>query len=125
MVFIVGVGGIIGAILRYSVGLLFANSHPGAFPLGTFAANLIGSFLLAWLTATAARSPKLPKWIVTGVGTGIIGSFTTFSTFSVETVKLIQGHFFFMAFIYILLSLLGGWAFSFLGYQSGRRRGLQ
>lgn len=119
MIIVVGIGGIIGATLRYLVGLAFM-APPGSFPAGTFIANMIGSFALAWLTATAARSPRLPKWVVTGLGTGTIGSFTTFSTFSVETSHLLQRGDVAMAFFYLVLSFLGGWALAFIGYKVGK-----
>ena len=123
MAFVVGFGGIIGALLRYWVGLTFAPVSPSAFPLGTFLANMIGSFCLALLTSIAAQSRALPQWLVTGIGTGMIGAFTTFSTFSFETAHLIQGHYYKTALFYALLSLMGGWVLAYMGYTLGMRRG--
>lgn len=120
MFIVVGLGGMIGAVLRYLLGLAFSEPSTGAFPVGTFLANMIGSFALAWLTAKAARSAWLPKWLVTGMGTGMIGSFTTFSTFSVETSHLVQLGDYKMAIIYVALSFLIGWILAFLGYRLGR-----
>jgi fluoride exporter len=125
MAFVVGIGGIIGALLRYWIGLSFAPVSQGAFPLGTFLINMIGSFFLAWLTSVASQSKALPQWLVTGIGTGVIGAFTTFSTFSVETAHLIQGQYYKMALFYSLLSLIGGLALAYLGYEVGKRRRVQ
>jgi fluoride exporter len=125
MAFVVGIGGIIGALLRYWIGISFAPLTPGAFPLGTFIINMTGSFFLAWLTSVASQSKALPQWLVTGIGTGVIGAFTTFSTFSVETAHLIQGSYYKTAIIYCLLSLLGGWVLALLGYTVGKRRSVQ
>lgn len=122
MAIVVGIGGIIGALLRYLVGLSFPPSHPGAFPLATFIINMIGSFVLSWLTAKMAHSSHVPQWVVTGIGTGIIGAFTTFSTFSVETTHLFLGSYYLMAVFYLLTSFFGGWLMSFLGYHLGRSR---
>ncbi len=120
MAFVVGLGGVLGAILRYWIGMSFAPAQPGAFPLGTFLANMIGSFGLAWLTSKMASAQRVPQWIVTGIGTGMIGSFTTFSTFSVETTHLFLGAHYKTAIFYVLISLLGGWLLAFLGYHLGR-----
>jgi CrcB protein len=101
----IGLLGALGALLRYYLGLLFAAF---SFPWGTLLANYLGCFALGWLSRT-----KVPKW----VGTGLIGSFTTFSTFSVETVMFFKQRQFFHAFLYILVSFAGGWLFA----QAGRR----
>lgn len=125
MAFVVGIGGIIGALLRYWIGTTFAPVSPGAFPLGTFMANMIGSFCLAWLTSAAAQTKAIPQWLVTGIGTGMIGAFTTFSTFSVETARLLQGHYYKTAVFYVLISLLLGWVLAYSGYTLGKRREVQ
>ena len=84
----VGIAGSLGAILRYLIGIsLFTNS---SFPYATLSINLIGSFLLAWLTTRFFKRTSLSPVIATAIGTGFVGSFTTFSTLSVETVQLFQ-----------------------------------
>ena len=57
--------------------------------------------------------------ILAGIGTGLVGSFTTFSTFSVETVTLIQHETWTLAILYVFLSLFGGLLMSWLGYKVG------
>jgi CrcB protein len=116
---VVGVAGMIGALLRYSLGLLVQGWWVGAFPLGTLLINFVGSFALGWLTAWLNRVGKVPAWVKPGIGTGLIGSFTTFSTFSVETVSLLEQQLWGLAALYAGLSLVGGlflaWAGLFFG----------
>lgn len=118
---LIGAGGIIGSLLRYSLGVL---THPwlsNGFPLGTLLANLIGCFILGWFTTGILRLKLFHPHILAGLGTGLVGSFTTFSTFSVETVLLLQSGSIFMAFIYVILSLAGGLFMSWYGYFLGLR----
>jgi CrcB protein len=117
--FTVGIGGIIGALLRYYLGLFITDGWGSTFPLATLLINFIGCFVLAWSTAFLARTKIIPPSIVTGLGTGLIGSFTTFSTFSVETVRLLQSSFVWTAFIYTTASLLGGLFLTWAGYRLG------
>ncbi len=77
---LVGTGGAIGAVLRYGVGQYVSNER---FPFATLTVNVLGSFLLGLITFAGAGSDTLLL-----VGVGICGSFTTYSSFSVETVRL-------------------------------------
>lgn len=110
----VGIGGIIGALLRFFISQWFLKI--GYFPFtGTFFVNLTGCFLLGFLQGVS-RVYQLPGWFVTGVGTGLIGAYTTFSTFSMEVVHYLkQGHIF-LAFTYILVSSVGGYFLSSTGF---------
>ncbi|MGD7062879.1 fluoride efflux transporter CrcB [Bacillus altitudinis] len=119
--FLVGTGGIIGSLLRYYLGV-FTHSWWGYnFPLGTLLINLIGCFVLGWFTNKIVRLKQFHPYVLAGLGTGLVGSFTTFSTFSVETVILIQHHSAELALLYVLLSLFGGLLMSWLGYEIGYR----
>jgi len=86
-VMLVAAGGAIGAVGRYCVVSALAL---GAFPLGTLIVNVAGSFLIG-LLASAATSPGLidPQWRLF-LQTGLLGAFTTFSAFSLETLSLLQ-----------------------------------
>lgn len=110
----VTLGGFIGALLRYA--LTFWNV--GMVPYGTLAANLAGSFLLgSLLTAAASRWKISPIWH-DGIGTGVIGSFTTFSTFDVEVLRFISvggSTGWLWAVAYVLVSLIGGVSFAWMG----------
>lgn len=113
--FWVGIAGTIGAILRYLIGIsLFTNS---AFPYATLVTNLIGSFLLAWLTTNLFKKLSLSPDIAAAIGTGLIGSFTTFSTLSIETVHLFQTGHTILGLLYVFLSITGGLAMSRLGFR--------
>lgn len=114
----VGIGGMVGAILRYGLSLLIGH-EPGGFPVATFVSNLAGSFILGGLTSFLFNKRLLKPYLANGLGTGLIGSFTTFSTFSFETVTLMtQGHLT-LAFTYVFLSVFGGLIFVFAGYRFG------
>jgi CrcB protein len=109
-----GIGGIIGALFRFIVSEWFLNLRNFPF-LGTVFVNLIGCFLLGYLQGFA-RVNYLPSWLVTGVGTGFIGAFTTFSTFSIEVVNYIKQGFVILGIIYILVSSVGGFYSVYMGF---------
>ncbi|MFB7118511.1 fluoride efflux transporter CrcB [Bacillus tropicus] len=117
--FIVGSAGILGALSRYYLGLTIHESWHHTFPLATLLINLVGCFLLAWLTMYIAKLNILSSDVITGIGTGFIGSFTTFSTFSVETIQLINHSEWSIAFLYVSCSILGGLIMSGIGYTLG------
>jgi CrcB protein len=79
----------VGAPLRYLVDGAIGDRTEGAFPWGTFTINATGSLLLGFLTGLALYHafPKTPKVIL---GTGFCGAYTTFSTFTFETVRLVE-----------------------------------
>lgn len=112
--FLIGVGGMIGAVARYAVSLTFVG-HEG-FPFATLITNFIGCFLLAFLLNNNYVRQKCSMQTRTALTTGIIGSFTTFSTFALETAKLWDAQIF-VAIGYILLSIFGGIIFCYIGYR--------
>ncbi|WP_421378712.1 fluoride efflux transporter CrcB [Bacillus salacetis] len=112
---LVGAGGAAGSLLRYLLGNLLLGLNPAAFPYGTLAANLAGSFLLGLLTETWLKNKRIPPGLAAAVGTGMIGSFTTFSAFSVETIGLLSEDQFTLAFLYFFFSAGGGLAFAWAG----------
>jgi fluoride exporter len=79
----------VGAPLRYLVDQAVQHRREGAFPLGTFVVNITGSLLLGLLTGLA-RHHGLSATALTVLGTGLLGAYTTFSTFSYETVRLLE-----------------------------------
>ena len=112
----VGIGGFLGAICRYNLGQALQNS--GGFPIATLCMNLIGCFCLAWLfTMYTKRTP-----VILGIGTGFLGAFTTFSTFSLETLLLLQDSKWLQAVLYILVSVFGGLACAWLGFRLAKGR---
>lgn len=93
-VVIVGAGGFLGAAGRYLCsGLINQRSNAGVFPLGTLAVNILGAFLIGFLSELFAQCMPERKRLLLFFTTGITGGFTTFSTFSLETMGLFeQGH---------------------------------
>ncbi|WP_173917365.1 fluoride efflux transporter CrcB [Halobacillus sp. Marseille-Q1614] len=117
----VGIAGALGASLRYllSIWMYGADQY---FPFSTLSVNLIGSFFLAWFTYTAFTKLQMSSQLKTAAATGFLGSFTTFSTFSLETVILLENSEFLLALIYVTLSMTGGYSLSYLGCLLGKRR---
>jgi len=79
--------GFVGAILRYVLSAAVTVRTEGWFPLGIFIVNLSGAFLLG-LVAGLAERHGWPSWLSTGVGTGGIGAYTTYSTWANDSVNL-------------------------------------
>ena len=87
---LIGLGGFAGAISRYLVDGFVTDRTAGAFPWGTLAVNLSGSFVLGLLFAMTAERAILPADIRGPVMIGFIGAYTTFSTFMLESWVLIE-----------------------------------
>src|SRR5690625_672199 len=114
----VGIGGIIGAISRYLIGeLLLQSNH---FPLATIVVNLFGCFLLSFILFQPWIKQAVQPWLFTGITTGIIGSFTTFSTITIELFDLWQKNIGLMLG-YFILTIFGGLLCCYLGYRLARR----
>jgi fluoride exporter len=115
--FLVMGGGAAGAALRYQLGRFAGHVAPGAtWPWGTFAANLIGGFamgLLAGWLARGSATPGEPLRLLLGVG--MLGGFTTFSAFSLETMLMIERGQAVLALGYALASVAGAVAALALG----------
>jgi len=114
---VIGIAGAIGALLRYYLGILLPASVSGGFPFGTLIINYIGCFFLSWFTIWSTSLVRVPEWLRVGVMTGLLGSFTTFSTFSVEVVTLFRSGLWVMALVYMFLSLWGGLLLVWCGDQ--------
>jgi len=113
----IGFGGIIGALSRYYAGL-WLSRRAAYFPLGTFVINLSGSLLLGFLYALHAREalPE-PLWLMLGVG--VCGAYTTFSTFGLETIRLLEKRRYLLAAGYVAGSVGLGLAAAWLGILIG------
>ena len=106
---LVGIGGAIGAILRYLVSQLRPIQ---GIPAGTLTVNLLGSFALS---ALAFHNPG--DAAMAFFGTGVLGGFTTFSTFGFETFRMLEGKDYYTAITNILLNIGGGLLGVYLGYR--------
>ncbi|MCB0988327.1 MAG: fluoride efflux transporter CrcB [Acidimicrobiales bacterium] len=112
---LVAAAGALGAVTRYRLGLALGYR---SFPWATLGINLTGSFLLAVVLAGPAS-----RWstaVAAAVAVGFIGAYTTFSTFSYETVALIRDDRLTAAVAYVVVSLAGGVTASALGWLVGR-----
>ncbi|MEV0965864.1 fluoride efflux transporter CrcB [Streptomyces sp. NPDC049910] len=85
----VGVAAALGAVARYVLDQYMQYLRPGAFPRGTWLINITGSFVLGLVVGLGARH-GLPEQVLTIVGAGFCGAYTTFSTFSYELVRLCE-----------------------------------
>ena len=110
----VSVGGIIGCLLRWLLGLWF-NTAPSVVPLGTLAANLIGGYIVGVAVAFFALNNTLaPEWRLLVI-TGFCGGLTTFSSFSAEVVALLRQDRILWACSTIALHLCGSLLMTFAG----------
>ncbi|PFO08502.1 fluoride efflux transporter CrcB [Bacillus sp. AFS076308] len=109
----VGIGGFFGAIFRYLIGKIIPV--PSGFPLGTLVINLLGCLFLSWFFTNTLKRRNINPILKLAIGTGFTGAFTTFSTFSVETLNLVKNHQITMAIIYVVLSILGGITLALFG----------
>jgi fluoride exporter len=116
---VVALGGALGAVARYLLGLALPT-RTGEFPLGTFLINAIGGLLigilLVLLTETFRAHPLLRPFLVTG----ILGGFTTFSTYCVDIEKLIAAHAFGTAMAYLFGTLAAALGATALGVGLAR-----
>jgi CrcB protein len=108
------IAGAIGAPTRYLVDDFVTRRHPGAFPWGTLVINISGSLILGVVTGLALYHGlgPIPK---TAIGVGFCGAYTTFSTFSYETVRLVETGSLGPAFANALGSVFAGLAAAALG----------
>lgn len=101
----VGAGGALGAISRYLLGLIPMKAA-GAFPMTTLIINVLGAFCIGLVVALAGRAGGLDPRLVLLLKAGFCGGFTTFSTYSLETVTLCQNGRWGLAALYVTLSVL-------------------
>jgi len=112
------IGGFFGAILRYIIGL---SIHPlsNGFPIQTFLINIIGCFFLGFFLPIAKLKLK-PEYTLL-IGTGFTGAFTTFSTFSIENVALMDEKKLLVSLVYIISSLVIGISLAYLGFKAAEK----
>ncbi len=112
----VGLGGFAGSVSRYLVYVFFRSHFPYSFPLATLAVNTVGCFLIGIVFSQVdlgnfSTQPRLLLFLTVG----ILGGFTTFSAFGLETAELLQQHHYLFAFLNISANLVLGIGAVFLG----------
>lgn len=114
----ISVGACAGAIARWQLGRWLNQPH-SLLPWGTLAANLVGGYIIGLLVALFQHSPGIdPVWRLVWI-TGFLGALTTFSSFSAETVAMLQAGRFGLALLQCSLHLLGSLALTALGLATG------
>jgi len=98
-------GGAFGAVSRYGVSQLMAAAFGRSFPYGTLTVNVLGSFLMGYLSIYLMNKANLDPMVRMTLLVGFLGAFTTFSTFSMDTLNLLQSGFITKAFLNILLNV--------------------
>ena len=117
VVFAVAAGGALGALGRYLVLSWLGHRLGFGFPFGTIAVNVLGSFLAGLLLALTATLWPAPLEVRLFLGVGVLGAFTTFSTFAMYTAYLAGQHRPVAAAIYVLASIALSLAAAFAGYH--------
>ncbi len=115
---LIATGGALGALARYGLGGLAQGDRTG-FPYGTLLVNLLGCLIIGFLgywTEVGIARPELRL----ALGIGFLGAFTTFSTFSLETLNLYLKHSPLTALLYVTLSLFGCLVMATTGYLTAR-----
>ena len=117
-IFLVVIGGFIGSVMRYLVNIWSKGLFEGlSFPLGTLIVNISGCLLLGLLNGWAENHQFFTSQIRLFMFVGILGSYTTFSTFSYETIKMMQNGDSFQALLNISIQVLVGLFAAFIGFQ--------
>ena len=117
----VAIGGACGAVARYLINISPLAGLAGKFPLPTFLINVIGCFLIGFCLIVLADKWDVTENVRLAVIVGFLGAFTTFSTFEAEIYGLMSAKDFAIAFTYMALSLLVGFAGVLAGVALGRR----
>lgn len=99
----VGLGGALGAIFRYGISLIPLKNH---FPILTLITNILGAFIIGMVVGLFTKERISPS-INLFLKTRVCGGFTTFSTFSLETLTLLEDGFYALAVVYAMISVIG------------------
>jgi len=116
----VAIGGAAGAVMRWLVASGVQKVAGGAFPWGTFAVNALGSFLLGFLFVWLIERSTASELVRLAITVGFLGAFTTFSTYSIESIRLLQEGAFSLAFGNIIGQVMICLLLTWLGVQLAR-----
>ena len=107
----------IGGTLRGYFTILAGDDHF----IATIIINLIGAFVLAFITGALPYLIEVSNDLMTGLSVGLVGGFTTFSTFSFDSINLFLNHKIGIGLLYVLVSLIGGLILAQIGTKLGQR----
>jgi CrcB protein len=116
----VALGGALGASARYGLDRLIEARSSTVFPWSTFTINVTGCFLIGVVSATLVDRHHLPAWLRIGLVVGVIGGYTTFSTFAQEALDLADIHHAAIGLAYVVVSVAAGLAAVYAGTALGR-----
>ena len=115
---LVGIGGFIGSVARHQLGLVVLQfGAPPRFPWATFAVNVLGCLVVGLLAGVVARSDALGAEARLFLFTGVLGGFTTYSTFGLEAVQLMRRGDWGVAMAYVVASIVLGLAAVWIGLR--------
>ncbi|WP_449355671.1 fluoride efflux transporter CrcB [Virgibacillus natechei] len=117
MIWVIGIGGSLGAAVRFILGNMISTGTQKVkpFPVGTWIINITGSFLLGFITQLYL-SNHISEWLWFFGGVGFCGAYTTFSTFGNEAITLIQSNKIKLATIYVVTSIMVGVISATIGF---------
>ena len=117
---LMGVAGALGTMARYGLDGLISRRFPGAFPIGTFVVNVTGSLLVGFVFTVLTERFLVSPAVRSALTIGFLGAYTTFSTLSLETIRLIEDGAHLLAGANALASLTGGLLAVYVGIVLGR-----
>ena len=116
----VAVGGALGAMARYGVSSIIFNPSSQKFPWATMSVNVLGSFVMGLLFVIIVEKGALPTEMRSLLMIGFLGAFTTFSTFSLELLLMIERGEWVLSLVYAFASLVSCFAGVYFGAQFAR-----
>ena len=119
-VLLVALGGALGSVARYGVGAAAAQLMGPAFPWGTLVVNLTGSFIIAAVMHVALTGTSISMEMRIFLTTGILGGFTTYSSFNYETLALVSSRAYGLAALNLGATVVGCLGAGVLGLAAGR-----
>lgn len=120
VVFAVGLASALGGLARYALGGAIARRSSGAFPWETFLVNATGAFVLGLLFVVSTERYAVAPWLRAAVLVGFIGSYTTFSTWTLESWRLLEDGAYGVGLANLFGSLAAGLAATYAGIVLGR-----
>jgi CrcB protein len=116
----IALGGALGTVARYELDGWVQTRMGTAFPYGTLIVNVVGSFLLVFVMHAALRTDLLPSTARIAIATGVLGGFTTYSTFNYETLRFFQNGATALGVLNLAATVVGCLSAGLLGWATAR-----